>query len=211
LQVGPEYEGFTPGAAWEDFKVGLGCLRLFEACAVVTDVGWMREWTGLVGFLVPWPVRVFGADERGRALDWLRSLPEGPGVSHRLVGSGVIVVEVGQPLRIQDFDAVALTADAWLETHHKLDGVVIHAREFPGWENIASLIRHVRFVRDHHRKVNRVALAADGKLVALAPRLVEHFVKAEVKSFRYDELDDAIGWAASSPNHHPEGPAATVA
>lgn len=195
-QVGPEYQGFTPGAAWEDLKIGPRSLKLFDGCAVVTDFGWIREWTRVVGFLLPWPVRVFGNEQRDKAIDWLSSLPEGPGVSHCLVPeSEIIVVEVKEPLRAQDFDALALTADTWLETHHELRGLVIHTREFPGWENLGSLLRHLRFVRDHHQKVNRVALAADSKLADLAPRLAEHFIQAEVKGFGYDELEAAIAWA----------------
>jgi hypothetical protein len=57
-------------------------------------------------------------------------------------------------------------------------------------------VRHIQFVRDHHRKVERIALAADGMLASLAPRLGEHFVRAEVKTFRYDEVDVAVMWAA---------------
>ena len=37
-QVGPEFEGFTPAAAWEDAKIGLHSVRLFDGCAVVTDL-----------------------------------------------------------------------------------------------------------------------------------------------------------------------------
>jgi hypothetical protein len=107
-----------------------------------------------------------------------------------------MVVEVDQPLRARDFDALALTADTWLDTHEVLPGVVIHAREFPGWENLDGMLRHLRFVRDHHRKVRKVALAADSRLATLAPRLAEHFVKAEVRGFGYDQLEDAITWAA---------------
>ena len=36
-QLGPEFQGFTAAAAWEDAKLGLLYMRLFEACAVVTD------------------------------------------------------------------------------------------------------------------------------------------------------------------------------
>jgi hypothetical protein len=54
----------------------------------------------------------------------------------------------------------------------------------------------MRFIRDHHRKVKRIALAADTKLASLAPRIAEHFIQAEVKSFGYDELAAAIAWAA---------------
>ena len=106
-----------------------------------------------------------------------------------------MVVEIAEPLRVQDFDALALTADAWIEAHGDLQGIVLHTREFPGWENFDSLLRHAQFVHDHHRKVKRVALSADSKLASLVPRLGEHFVKAEVKGFAYDELESAIKWA----------------
>jgi hypothetical protein len=195
-QFGPEFEGLSPGAAWEDAKLGLASLRMFEGCAVVTDVGWIRESTRLASFLMPCPVRVFGNAARDEAVEWLRSLPEGAAISHRLVPeTGVLVVEVRQALRAQDFDALAATADQWIDAHGDLAGIVIHARSFPGWENLGGLIRHIRFLRDHHRRVRRVALASDSKLADVAPKLAEHFVQAEVRRFGYDELDAAIGWA----------------
>ena len=198
-QFGPEFEGFTPSGAWEDAKIGLRSMRLFDGCAIVSDLGWIRESAQFVGFLMPCPVRVFGNQERDQAVEWLRSLPESAAVALRLLRDrGVIVVEVKGPLREQDFDALALTADPWIEAHGDLQGLVIHVREFPGWENLGSLLRHVRFVRDHHRKVHRIALAADSKLASLAPRIAEHFLKAEVKSFAYDQLDGAIAWASAS-------------
>lgn len=195
-QLGPEFESFTPGAAWEDAKIGLQHMRLFDGCAIVTDLGWIREITGLVAFLIPCPVRVFRSKEKDKAITWLGSLPEHAAISYRLLPeSGVIVVDVIRALRAQDFDALTLTADAWIEAHGDLQGLVIHVREFPGWENLGSFLRHMRFVRDHHRKVKRVALAADGKLANLAPEIAKHFVHAEIKSFGYEELDAAIAWA----------------
>jgi hypothetical protein len=198
--LGPEFEGFTPSGAWEDAKIGLRALRRFDGCAIVSDLGWIRGSTRFVGFVMPCPVRVFWNRERDEAIEWLGSLPEGPAASHRLLSdTGVIVVEVKQALRAQDFDALALTADTWIEAHGELRGLVIHAREFPGWENLGSLLRHLRFVRDHHRKIERIALAADSKLASLAPRLGQHFVRAEVKSFGYDELEGAVAWAGGAP------------
>ena len=195
-QFGPEFEGLSPGAAWEDAKLGLASLRMFEGCALVTDVAWIREAARLAAFLMPCPVRVFGNAGRDEAVDWLRALPEGAAVSHRLLPErGVLVVDVRQALRAQDFDALAATADQYLDAHGDLAGIVIHARTFPGWENLGGLIRHVRFLRDHHRRVRRVALASDSRLADLAPKLAEHFVQAEVRRFGYDEVDAAIGWA----------------
>jgi hypothetical protein len=46
------------------------------------------------------------------------------------------------------------------------------------------------------------------------PRLAEHFVRAEIKHFDYDEFDDAIAWAsqAAEEDSRPlqRGPAAPV-
>ena len=202
IQLGPEYEGFTADALWgkaETWRHFPSLLRMIDGYAIVSDLRWVRDWINLTGFLMPFPLRVFGNDERDGAVAWLGSLPEGPGVTHHLLSEpGVLVVEITQPLRAQDFDALAETADAWLATHDALPGLVLHARAFPGWENIGSLLRHVRFVRDHHRAVRRVALAVDSTLADLAPRVAEHFVEAELRHFHYDALDDAVAWAGGS-------------
>jgi hypothetical protein len=195
---GPEFEGFTAGGAWEDARVGLRYLRLFERCAIVSDIGWVRESSRLVGAMMPCPVKVFGNGEWSDALAWLSSrTTEGAALAHRLLPeSGVLVVEPERPLQAEDFDALAMTVDPWIEAHGELRGVVVHAREFPGWENLGAFFRHLRFVRDHHRLVRRIALAAGGKLADLAPRLAEHFIAAEIKHFDYGDLDRAIAWAS---------------
>lgn len=196
-QVGPEFEGFTPEAAWEDAKVGMRYLRSFAACAVVTDRDWIRDSTRIASFFIPCPVRVFSNQELPKALEWLGTIPHEVGLAHRFVSDkGVLVIEAKHALTAQDFDALALSVDPWIESHGGLQGVVVHARAFPGWENLGGLIRHARFVRDHHRKVKRIALAVDGKLVDLVPRIGEHFVRAEVRVFPAEQLDGAIAWAA---------------
>jgi hypothetical protein len=200
-QVDSAFRGLTPSAAWEDVRLGLRSLRLFEACAVVSDLGWVRQWTRAAAFFMPCPVQVFGEHEREEAIKWLSAMPEQPGIDHRLIPeSGVVVVEVSQPLRAPDFDALGLTVDTWLDAHNRLPGLVLHARAFPGWENLGGLARHIRFVRDHHRKINRVAVVVDGPLGRLAPQLAEHFVQADIRGFGYEQLDDAIAWASSSPS-----------
>jgi hypothetical protein len=204
-QFGPEFEGFTAGGAWEDASVGLRSLRLIDGLAIVSDVSWIRDSSRVLAFFMPGPVRHFGNAHFEDAVAWLQSLPQPAGVSHRLLADrGVIVVEVTQALRARDFDELTVTADTWIEANGDLQGLVIHARRFPGWENLGGLIRHVRFVRDHHRKIKRIAIAADGELATLGPRIGEHFVQAEVRSFAYDALDAAIAWAADRSS----GPAA---
>ena len=197
-QFGPEFERFTAAGAWEDVRIGIQYLRLFERCAIVSDVGWIRDASQLVGTMMPCPVRIFGNHEWQEALDWLGKSAEGSRLSHRLLSEeGVLILEPEGALRSEDIEAIAMTVDPWIEAHGALRGVVVHARAFPGWENLSSFLRHLRFLRDYQRKVGRVALAADGKLAALTPKLAEHFVSAEVKHFAFTDLEAAVAWAAA--------------
>lgn len=111
--------------------------------------------------------------------------------------SGVIVVEIKQALGPADFATLAATADEWIKTHGALNGLVLHAHHFPGWESLRGVMSHIRFVREHHREVKRIALVTDSRLASLMPKLAEHFVKAEIKDFAFDELDRATVWAGA--------------
>lgn len=74
--------------------------------------------------------------------------------------SGAIVVEVSAALRPHEFHTLASPRTPGWRPHGDPRGIVIHAREFPGWENLGSFLGHIRFIRNHHRKVARIALAA---------------------------------------------------
>ena len=197
--VPAEFKGFTAGAGLEDMRLGMKYLRLFERCAVVTDVGWLREATRLFGAMMPCPVKVFPGAERTQAVDWLAAPLRGT-VAHRLLPeAGVLVIEPSQPLGAEDFDAIAATVDPWIEREGRLQGIVVHAARFPGWQNLGGLLRHLRFIREHHRRVARIAVAVDGVLADAGPALADFFVEAELKHFGYDRLDEAIRWAAAAP------------
>jgi hypothetical protein len=40
-------------------------------------------------------------------------------------------------------------------------GLLIEAPSFPGWGSFGALINHMKFVYDHHRKIDRVAAVTD--------------------------------------------------
>src|SRR5512146_2555013 len=56
-QFGQEFHGFTAGGAWEDAWLGMRYLRLFERCAIVSEIGWIRESSRLFGAMMRCPVR----------------------------------------------------------------------------------------------------------------------------------------------------------
>jgi len=191
-----EFQGFSAGAAWEDMRVGLHYLRVIERAAVVTDLGWLRDGVRLAGAFMPCAMRVFATAEEAEAIAWLADLEAGARISHRLIpDSGVLVLEPHGRLRQEDFDALALTVDPWVESYGELSGLVIHASALPGWESLGALLRHLNFVREHHTKVRRLAIVTDGKASELAPRILQHLIHAEPRHFSSDKLAEAIAWA----------------
>jgi hypothetical protein len=87
--------------------------------------------------------------------------------------------------------------DPYIEQHGKLKGLLIHANNFPGWSDFAALVSHLRFVRDHHRQIERIAVATDSGVLSVLPRIASHFVAAEVQHFEYADRDAALRWLAS--------------
>ncbi|MFQ5964789.1 MAG: STAS/SEC14 domain-containing protein [Candidatus Scalinduaceae bacterium] len=52
----------------------------------------------------------------------------------------------------------------------------------------------MRFIKDHHKQIARVAAVVDGKLLNIVPEIVNHFVSAEVKHFDYEDIEVAKKW-----------------
>lgn len=195
LQFGEEFKGFTPGAAWEDFRVGLQYLGSMVSCALVSDIGWIRNSSRFIGSFIPCPVRIFKNEELGDAIAWLNSGEIG--LDHHLdTERKILTVEINGPLASENFEILANSVDPWIKEHKYLQGLVIHARKFPGWGNFGSMVQHIQFVKNHHRKIRKVAFSADGVLADLGPKISKHFVEAETKHFAYDELAAAQKWAS---------------
>lgn len=106
----------------------------------------------------------------------------------------IAVLEPDGPLSESDFKAASAKVDALIHESGKLNGIVVHARSFPGWDSFAAMVSHLRFVKDHHRKLSRVALATDSVAAHLAEIFATHFVMAEIRIFSYADFDAASRW-----------------
>jgi hypothetical protein len=111
-----------------------------------------------------------------------------------LEGENIVIIEPKDRLSEADFRELARDVDLHLARTETLEGILIHTPAFPGWDSIGTMITHLRFVRDHHRLVKKVAIASDNSLANLIPNLANHFVDAKVKSFAFDERDEALAW-----------------
>ena len=112
--------------------------------------------------------------------------------------SATIIVQPEGALEKQDFERLAQEIDSFSTDESSLAGLVIHTRTFPGWDDIDAFLSHMRFVKDHHKKIARVAIVTDSTFLTIAPEIVKHFVSAEVMHFDYDELEAAKHWITES-------------
>jgi hypothetical protein len=116
-------------------------------------------------------------------------------IQHELLrDKGILIIKPQGALRAEDFTALAGSVDPYLEQHGELKGLMAEAPSFPGWEDLAALLSHLRFVRDHHRRIRRIAVVSDSALLAMAPKIASHFVSAQIRTFDAADRAAALAW-----------------
>lgn len=113
--------------------------------------------------------------------------------------AGVLTVLPEGKLEARDFQVLSEAVDPFIEEKGGLNGIIIVTERFPGWENLDGMIEHMRFVRNHHRKITKVAIVTDSKIADVAELLGKHFIKASIKHFSYKELESAKSWMSQAP------------
>jgi len=64
----------------------------------------------------------------------------------------ILEVEPRGALGQQDFQSVSIIVDPFIDEFEKLNGIIIYTKSFPGRDSFAALIKHLKFVSDHHKK-----------------------------------------------------------
>jgi hypothetical protein len=108
--------------------------------------------------------------------------------------ASVLLVRPESALDKDDFVQLAKVVDPHIEAHGDLNGLIISAPKFPGWDSFAALVTHFRFVRDHHKHIKKIAVVTDSRLGDIAEHLTSHFVSAEIRHFPAGEQDRARQW-----------------
>ena len=111
---------------------------------------------------------------------------------------GVLTVRPEGKLETQDFQTLSEVVDPFIEERGRLNGIIIVTERFPGWANLIGMIEHMRFVRNHHRKIAKVAIVTDSTIADVAESLGKHFIKASIKHFSFKELESAKIWISKA-------------
>ncbi|MCG6900088.1 MAG: STAS/SEC14 domain-containing protein [Gammaproteobacteria bacterium] len=112
----------------------------------------------------------------------------------------LLVVSPEDKLESTDFERLRLLVDPYIEAHGELKGLLIDAETFPGWEDFASLLEQLRFVRDYQQRIQQVAAVTDNGFLAILPKVADYFAAAEVRHFNYQDRDQALCWLRMGKN-----------
>ncbi|HWT53590.1 MAG TPA: STAS/SEC14 domain-containing protein [Rhodocyclaceae bacterium] len=108
---------------------------------------------------------------------------------------GILYLRPTGPLTSDDFKQLAEAVDPWIEEAGQLHALIIEPESFPGWDSFGALVSHFRFVRDHHKKIRKVAIVTDSAAGDIAEQFASHFVAAEIKHFSAGQREAAKQWA----------------
>ena len=108
--------------------------------------------------------------------------------------SKIAILKPNEALSQDDFKQVTKVIDPFIEKEGKINGIIIYTKSFPGWDSFMGLVEHLKFVKEHHKKISHVAFVTDSSVGKIAEGIGNHFVSAEVKNFSFNALEDAKRW-----------------
>lgn len=113
---------------------------------------------------------------------------------HLDTADSILYLRPESALAAEDFAAISKAVDPHIEATGDLAGILIQTPSFPGWESLGAMTAHLRFVRNHHEHVRKIALVTDSAFGGVAEQLASHFVAAEIRHFPYGEVEAAKRW-----------------
>ncbi|MEB3276234.1 MAG: STAS/SEC14 domain-containing protein [Cyanobacteriota bacterium] len=194
LVFGPEFQGYTLAAAWDDTSLGLRHWDGFERLAVATDVPWLRQSFRAIGLVLPYPVRLFNGEEVDQARRWLA---ESLGTIHLDQHDGVVTIAMIGRL---DPEAYRRIDDdlANVFSHHTPVRLLLDLRQFDGWLGLNALSQHLALLREYRTLPQLVAVIGAQRWQHAAQRLLGRFVNARTRYFDSDHVGEAQQWLAAA-------------
>lgn len=110
--------------------------------------------------------------------------------------TAILTIHPRSALEKNDFVELGQAVDPEIEKHGDLAGLVLDASHFPGWDSFGALVTHLKFIRDHHKHVKKIAVVTDSPMGDAAEHITSHFVSAEIKHFPAGQTGQAEAWIA---------------
>lgn len=118
--------------------------------------------------------------------------------------SGILILKPEGKFEAADFEHLSQMVDPYIMENKSLNGLLIESNEFPGWSDFTAMLSHIRFVKDHHKVINKIAIVSDNKFVSNVPELAKHLIHPTVKHFEMSQRAEALNWLGFNENKRPE-------
>jgi len=109
------------------------------------------------------------------------------------ISARALKVTVPEKVKADDFQQLASQIYPLIRQQGKIR-LLIDASKFSGWENIAAFERHIGFVKNHHRKVERISVIAGHDWQHWVIRTIRLFVHPEVRVYDKGQESEALEW-----------------
>jgi len=196
------FHGWEAAALWEEIKFDSKHLAGIERFAMVGDMRWQRVMAAFCKPFTKAKMQYFDHTNTAMARKWLdESGATGNKIGGRhmlkhqlLLPEGILILEPDAPLEAADFEGLVREIDPYIAEHGKLSGLMIRAKAFPGWANLAAFLAHMQFIKSHHQQVVRLAMVTDSNLLGELPKIAAHLVHLQVKHFSESQHEEALRW-----------------
>jgi hypothetical protein len=111
---------------------------------------------------------------------------------------GILMLHPEGPLEAADFTTLTSEVDAYLGRHGTVRGVLIRAKSFPGWKNFGALLAHLKFLKKHLSRIEKVALVTDSAFATIVPHIANYFVHSQLEHFELAREYAAWDWLKQS-------------
>ena len=105
---------------------------------------------------------------------------------------GIVTMKPHGALESEDFGALGVVVDEYINKTGILHGFIIDAASFPGWHGLDAFKAHMHFIEEHHKKIARVAVVSDSAILSALPSIADFFLQSEVRYF--EDITEARKW-----------------
>ncbi|MGO4441596.1 STAS/SEC14 domain-containing protein [Rhizobium sp. RAF56] len=105
----------------------------------------------------------------------------------------ILIISADGPLKETDFKEFARQIVANTPAPRPLH-LMLRTESFPGWESFEAFEAHLRFVSEHHRRIEKIAVVTDSTLLKVLPHIASLLVHPKIKHFDLAETNIALTW-----------------
>lgn len=110
----------------------------------------------------------------------------------------IAILEPRAKLSKKDFDAASDALDPFIGEQGAPRNLMIKTRYFPGWASVEDIAEHFKFIKEHHEKIERVALVTDAPIAPMVEKMANLLIESEVKHFQFTDAEYAEQWMSAA-------------